>query len=48
MVMPDGSIKEGFFNNNIFYGDNSPMVSEKSHVVLTPSEGKVLMKNYSA
>ena len=25
--MPDGSSKEGYFKNNIFYGDNSPVGS---------------------
>lgn len=24
MTLPDGTKKEGFFSNNIFYGDNSP------------------------
>ena len=28
--LPDGTIKEGFFKNNIFYGDSSPRSSEKS------------------
>ena len=28
--MPDGSAKEGYFKNNIFYGDSSPRSSEKS------------------
>lgn len=27
LMSPDGSMKEGFFKNNIFYGDNSPMAS---------------------
>jgi len=30
MILPDGSTKEGFFSNNIFYGDNSPSDEERS------------------
>ena len=24
MILPDGEIREGIFQNNVFYGNNSP------------------------
>jgi hypothetical protein len=49
MILPDGSVKEGFFSNNIFYGDNSPTSgSEKSFNFRSPVEKMKLMHhNYS-
>lgn len=36
MILPDGTVKEGIFSNNIFYGDNSPHASEKSYTYKSP------------
>jgi hypothetical protein len=38
MILPDGTIKEGYFSNNIFYGENSPIQSEQSYKYRSPSE----------
>jgi hypothetical protein len=49
MSLPDGTFKEGFFSNNIFYGDNSPEVDDRSNTFRSPMSDKVsyLSKNSS-
>ena len=49
MIMPDGTFKEGFFNNNIFYGENSPELEDRSNAFRSPMSDKVsyLSKNTS-
>lgn len=48
MILPDGTVKEGIFSNNIFYGDNSPHASEKSYTYKSPVDiQKVMHLNYS-
>jgi hypothetical protein len=42
MILPDGTIKEGYFSNNIFYGERSP-----SPDVNDSGSRKPLHKNYS-
>lgn len=29
IIFPDGNSKEGFFSNNIFYGENSPITNKE-------------------
>jgi hypothetical protein len=49
MILPDGSMKEGFFSNNIFYGENSPETEDRlSYIFKSPGTEKFTMsKNFS-
>jgi hypothetical protein len=49
MILPDGTIKEGIFSNNIFYGENSPTTSEKTFNFRSPIDmQKIMHHNYSS